>query len=66
MLPLCVRSYLLGFIDEGMKGGPHTFEEEVVTVEKLAILLEQVHGDGQHAPKDVGKSVPQLQQLTGV
>ena len=33
-------------------------------VEELAILLEQVHCNGQHAPQDVGKAVPQLQQYT--
>ena len=64
MLLPCVRSYLLRLVNEGMERGPHTFEEEVMPIEELAVLLEQVHGDRQHAPKDVGESVPQLQQYT--
>ena len=64
MLPPDVRSYLLRLVNEGMEGGANTFEEEVMPIEELAVLLEQVHGNGQHAPKDVGEPVPQLQQYT--
>ena len=47
---LMSQPYLLRFIDEGMEGSPHTFKEEVMPIEELAVLLEQVHGNGQHAP----------------
>jgi hypothetical protein len=43
-------------------GGAHALEEEVVAVEELAVLLQQVHGDGQHAALHVGQAVAQLVQ----
>lgn len=53
-------AHLLGLLNEGMVGGAHPLQEEVMPIQKLAVALEQVHGYGQHAPQDVGKAVPQL------
>ena len=53
-------AHLLGLLNEGMVGGAHPLQEEVVPIQELAVALEQVHGYGQHAPQDVGKAVPQL------
>ena len=53
-------AHLLSLLYEGMIGGSYSFEEKVVAIQELAVALQQVHGDGQHAPQDVGKTVPQL------
>ena len=53
-------AHLLSFLNEGMIGGAHPLQEEVMPIQELAVSLKQVHGYGQHAPQDVGKAVPQL------
>lgn len=53
-------AHLLSFLDESMVGCTHPLQEEVMPIQELAVPLKQVHGDGQHAPQDVGKAVPQL------
>ena len=52
---------LLGLLNEGVVGGAHPLQEEVMPIQELAVTLEQVHGYGQHPPQDVGEAVPQLQ-----
>ena len=51
----------LSLINEGMVGGAHTFQEQVMAVQELAVALQEEHGDGQHASQDVSKPVAQLQ-----
>lgn len=53
-------AHLLSLLDEGMVGGAHPLQEEVMPVQELAVSLKQVHGYGQHAAQDVGEAVPQL------
>ena len=57
-------AHLLCLLDEGVVGGPHPLQEEVVPVQELAVALQQVHGYGQHPPQDVRKPVPQLHNPT--
>ena len=51
----------LSLVYEGMVGGAHTLQEEVMAVQELAVPLQEEHGDGEHAPQDVGKAVAKLQ-----
>lgn len=53
-------AHLLGLLDEGVVGSPYPLQEKVVPIQELAVALEQVHGNGQHPPQNVGKAVPQL------
>jgi hypothetical protein len=53
---------LFKFVDERVIGSPHPLEEQVVAIEELAVLLQQVHGDGQHAPLHMRQPVAQLVQ----
>ena len=55
-------AHLLSLLYEGMVGGAHPLQEQVVAIQELAVALQEVHGDGQHPPQDVGKPVPQLRQ----
>ena len=50
----------LSLIDEGVVGGAHTLQEQVMAVQELAVPLQEEHGDGQHAPQNVGKAVAKL------
>ena len=53
-------AHLLGFLNEGMVGGAHPLQEEVMPIQELAVALKQVHSYGQHPPQDMGKAVTQL------
>lgn len=55
---------LLGVLNEGMVRSTHSLQEQVVPVQELAVLLQEVHGNGQHPSQHVCKAVPQLQQHT--
>ncbi len=50
----------LGLINEGVVGGAHTLQEEVMAIQELAVPLKKEHGNGQHAPQDMGKAVAEL------
>ena len=50
----------LGGVQEGVVGGAHALEEQVVAGQELRVALQQEHGDGQHAAQDVREAVPQL------
>ena len=50
----------LGGVQEGVVGGAHALEEQVVAGQELRVALQQEHRDGQHAAQDVREAVPQL------
>lgn len=53
----------LSLIDEGVVGGAHTLQEEVMAIQELAVPLQKEHGDGEHTPQNVGKAVAKLQHI---
>ena len=50
----------LGRVQEGVVGGAHALQEQVVAGQELRVALQQEHRDGQHAAQDVREAVPQL------
>ena len=57
-----LAAFFLSALQEGVVGGPHALQEEVMAVQELAIALQQEHRDRQHAPEHVRKAVAQLHE----
>ncbi len=52
----------LSGLNERMVGRANALQEQVMASEECAILLQEVHRNGKHPAKDMGKAESQLQE----